>query len=58
MNLEQRLQDLANKVDSRLVNLRSRIIVIEQQPVGPRVTVGAVAPSTPAVNDLWVDTNP
>lgn len=58
MNIEQRLADLAGKTNSRLVELRDRVVALEQQPVGPRVTVGAVAPSSPAINDLWVDTNP
>jgi hypothetical protein len=57
MNIVQRLQDLGNKVDSRLINLRSRVVALEQQPVGPRLTVGAAAPVSPAINDLWVDTN-
>jgi hypothetical protein len=58
MNIDQRLQDLAGKTNSRLTELRTRVEAVEQRPIGARITVGTVAPSTPSVNDLWVDTNP
>lgn len=57
MNLEQRVAELAAKTNSRLVEHRGRLEVLEAQPATPLVAVGPVPPSSPSVNDLWVDTN-
>ena len=59
-NLQQRLRDLAWKIDNAVDGLRARIVTLENassSPSGPTITVGPTAPSNPDLYDLWVDTN-
>jgi hypothetical protein len=52
-------QDIYDYIDSELQSLSRALIEVEEasESTGPTITVGTTAPSSPAVNDLWVDTN-
>lgn len=59
MDIGARLRDLAGKIESRLDAIRARLTTLESAPPGggTAVTVGPTAPSSPSLNQLWVDTN-
>lgn len=46
-----------NLVDQAIYSKNAGGTVVRLAINGPKITVGTTAPSSPAVGDLWVDTN-
>lgn len=55
MSLASRISDLAGAIRDKINTESARVAAIENTRA--KVHVGTTAPSSPAVGDLWVDTN-